>query len=451
MWLYFDENGTLKQQFQYYGPAFRTGSTDGEIFAVFENMDEADLADVTATLKLLKPISGRDAKIYAYYPITMNIATQKFDTDNFDTVPDDLEPFVNGQNYTGMKFSFNQSVDEDFLILLDTPGVWSAIITLFNANGSIAVKGRANFNVQNNGYDQNATLLPEDWSLDQIYDAIATKLSIKSAGYIKVVDLDNIADFVFDETRFNEDDIVFNIKNKMLYQIHDGVLTVLRNGKDFVGLYKHGLSIESGTPQPVHVLYTIPENKRYKHEYLHSDEIWGSKKVNKNTEYDVEGNSMSYKDFINALFVTQEGIDYGVEFNQITSADNTIENGKYFIFPDVGEHSLSTRLTFKAFISTIDDQVRELNFVNEILTLRDVGVDSTSHPFWPIRTGRIMFKFVSDYEEHVLQEVDATHPQPIYYWTGNMANRWLEAQITMYRPDDSVDYTVWIRLIPHRF
>lgn len=230
MWLYFDRNGTLKQQFQYYGPAFRTGATDGEIFAVFEDMDEAALADITATLKLLKPVSGRIDTIYAYYPIRMDIATEVFDTSNFDTVPENISPFVNGRSYTGVRFLFNQTFNNDFLILLDTPGIWCAVINLFKPNGAISVQGRANFNVQNNGYSQDETVLPEEWTNAQIFSAIAKKLSIKSSGYIKIVDLNDIDDFAMDETRFNAGNIVFNIGDKKFYQIVNNALALIELG-----------------------------------------------------------------------------------------------------------------------------------------------------------------------------------------------------------------------------
>lgn len=230
MWLYFDKNGTLKQQFQYYGPAFRTGATDGEIFAVFEDMDEAALADITVFLQLLKPVSGRIDTIYAYYPIEMVIATEVFDTSNFDTVPENISPFVNGRSYTGVRFLFNQTFNNDFLILLDTPGIWCAVISLFKPNGAISVQGRANFNVQNNGYSQDETVLPEEWTNAQIFSAIAKKLSIKSSGYIKIVDLNDIDDFVMDETRFNAGDIVFNIGDKKFYQIVNNALALIELG-----------------------------------------------------------------------------------------------------------------------------------------------------------------------------------------------------------------------------
>lgn len=219
MWLYFDSTGSLKEILEHGSPA-RTGSTNFEIFAFFEDLDI--LTDYgSATLKLLKPVSAYDETASAYYPISMTIKTITFEQLDSEL---NLEYFSNNTSYTGYYFNFNVEDDDEALILLDTPGIWHAIISLFGLDGTISVQGDAEFNVQDTGYSETETTLPDGYTIDSIYQDLARKLNIKSNGYIKVV---STIDMTFDTDIYNEGDVLFAKAENAFYRLvtSDGELT----------------------------------------------------------------------------------------------------------------------------------------------------------------------------------------------------------------------------------
>ena len=220
MWLYFDKNGAIKEVLEHGSPA-RTGSTNFEIFAYFEDVNI--LTDYNnAKLSLIKPNQAYAEKNSVYDGLSMKIKTKTFVSRQSDSNAAFFRP---NQHYTGYYFDFNQvtmTYDEfsDLLVLLDTPGVWSAIITLFSANGNINVQGRAEFNVQDTGYEEEETILPEGYTIEQIYQALAQKLNIKSDAYVKVVDNHEMD---YDSDIFNENDIIFSRDDMSFYKLIYGI------------------------------------------------------------------------------------------------------------------------------------------------------------------------------------------------------------------------------------
>ncbi len=157
MWLYFNQNGRLLEVSEYDGQA-RAGTTAFKIFAVFENIN-IDTEYTQATLKLYKPDSNGGS-----YPI---ILMEKEDSVTFDG-PNGIH-FVRGQSYKCYSFDFSdlQSGGSP-VVLLDTPGLWYAVITLRDAR-KINVVGSSSFNVQDGISSETDEMEAFDAILDYFY------------------------------------------------------------------------------------------------------------------------------------------------------------------------------------------------------------------------------------------------------------------------------------------
>ena len=157
MWLYFNQNGRLLEVSEYDGQA-RAGTTAFKIYAVFENID-IDTVYTQATLKLYKPdIDGGS------YPI---ILMEKEDSVTFDG-PNGIH-FVHGQSYKCYSFDFSDlQSDNSPVVLLDTPGLWYAVITLRDAR-KINVVGSSSFNVQDGISSETDEMEAFDAILDYFY------------------------------------------------------------------------------------------------------------------------------------------------------------------------------------------------------------------------------------------------------------------------------------------
>ena len=455
MWLYFDRNGTLQQRFQYYGPAFRTGATDGEIFAVFEGYEtEADLANLTATLKLLKPMSGVDGSTSSYYPLEMDITTKLFDTDNFEVVPEDLTPFVNQRSYSGLVFSFNQEDDDEPAILLDTPGIWSAIISLYHPNGSISVVGRANFNVQNNGYSQNETLLSSDYTIEQIYAEIAKRIPYKSNGYIKVVNLAGPDNFVFDSAIYNVGDIIFNRNGNDLYIIDEDeklfyISNLGRPSKEFV---KNGDSNSAVVVSSENVYFTRFLRRRAKNSRVRRADRWGSKYCNTIHATPIPSGETSYDDLLG--LITPSDDTHEVVWETVVASD-AID-----LFPNIFPQS-SMNHSAKVHRMKINDssyvyyslpaghKTLNINALDFKLpdTMNVIVRDNNPQTYG---SGRQMIKFIDNFEVHdIYDEEQSVVGQ---YWTGNMARIWLEVNFTIKVIDrDFNTCELYAYVVAHRF
>lgn len=166
MLLYFDINGVLKEQLSY-GPNARAGTTEFTIYAYFEGYD-LTIYDA-ASLKLRKP----DLEETEYPSLLM-----ERDTLTYHSSIQPSEYFQDGQTYPVYKFDFNDfNVTNDVAILLDTPGLWKAIIFLYGSNRSIAVQGLATFIVENGVFSPDGTTVDIGLVLPTVYAELATKLS----------------------------------------------------------------------------------------------------------------------------------------------------------------------------------------------------------------------------------------------------------------------------------
>lgn len=177
MWLYFNQNGTLVEAGLQHGPAARSGTTDFQIFAYFENVDLT--VNNFATIKLIKP----DLNDSSYPLIAMRRTVMKYEKmpgENSNYFKEDGGPTSDGY-YPGFVFDFsNFSGDQNVAILLDTPGLWQAIVSLYSLNHIISVQGTATFNVQYGNVIDEGT----DISIDELMAAFSAAIS----GHLSIED-----------------------------------------------------------------------------------------------------------------------------------------------------------------------------------------------------------------------------------------------------------------------
>lgn len=195
MWLYFDENGTLIKQLTH-GPAARVGTTNFQVFAYFKDVDLRIYN--TATIKFMRddyndsshPMLFMDLVRNAPFVLNntgdMTLTSTIFDPDSRETAQN-VYPFEPGHKYTGYLFDFaNFGVDEDVSILLDTPGKWHAVITLY-AEGTIQnVQGSIEFYVEGPLLESD----PYIASLDDIVGNMARQMSSKTIHFIIINSLE---------------------------------------------------------------------------------------------------------------------------------------------------------------------------------------------------------------------------------------------------------------------
>lgn len=168
MWVYFNKNGQLITSLEHGSPA-RVGSTDFSIFAVVEGIDETNITNYSGVIRFIKP----DLRHTEYPVLLMNTASATFEKLEGEG---HIEPFEDGKTYYGFLFDFDDfdSSSQEEYILLDTNGLWNAIITLISTNQSddiYSVKGVCSFNVAGVG-SEDATQIPYNVVTTQLVGAI---------------------------------------------------------------------------------------------------------------------------------------------------------------------------------------------------------------------------------------------------------------------------------------
>lgn len=212
MWLYFNKNGQILEMLEHGSPA-RVGATNFEIFAVFEDIN-IEVTYGNATLKLRKP----DYKNVEYPALLMDRVDKTFN------ILENEKPvhFENGKTYSGYYFDFSDfGLGQDIEILLDTPGLWEAIITLIGASRRLNVQGVATFFVAGSNAQLNPTEISINSLLTRIYTTMGTKLNIASTRYMRV--LESFDDYVIDgfpPDEFNVGDVIFNKSDDTFYVLN---------------------------------------------------------------------------------------------------------------------------------------------------------------------------------------------------------------------------------------
>lgn len=187
MWIWLNKYGRV-EKYLTHGGAPVAGETDFQIFAYFDGLD-LEYYDV-ASIKLRRPdING------SLYPALVMKKTNL----TYHYIEGDRESsFVEGQTYTGFLFDFsdfvqNDGTSDDVVVLLDTPGLWEATITLLGSPASLNLSGLICFEVGSSVYNDTT-----DVDLDQVLNTLILQLQALQKGstlYIKIAD-----DFVTDAT-----------------------------------------------------------------------------------------------------------------------------------------------------------------------------------------------------------------------------------------------------------
>lgn len=177
MWIWLDKYGQV-QQYLTHGSAAVSGETDFQIFAYFNGLN-TEFFDY-ATIKLKRP--DMDDSIYP------SLSMKKVDL-KYTYLPADgsSSKFTDGITYTGFWFDFSDfTQDEEVVILLDTPGLWEASITLFGSTNKMNASGLITFEVGDSTYEGLTEL-----TLDQVLANLIFSLqavSKSSTSFVKHID-----------------------------------------------------------------------------------------------------------------------------------------------------------------------------------------------------------------------------------------------------------------------
>lgn len=188
MLLWFNKKGVLKEQLDSYGNLPRVGSEVFQIIAYFDdlNLDEDYGA---ARLVLQRP----DFNGSRYPALGMTRVDVEFEPGDADGQSQFFRvgggPNPNG-SYPCYMFDFssffdnNQTPtdyeDDKHAILLDTPGLWKAMITLVGNSGVYNVTGTATFNVEGDEGPEEETVLSNDLVLQTFANELSKKLNIRN-------------------------------------------------------------------------------------------------------------------------------------------------------------------------------------------------------------------------------------------------------------------------------
>lgn len=214
MWIYFNKKGQVLEILEHGSPAV-SGTTNFEIFAFFEDVD-VSLLYTNATIKLKKPdLTG------SQYPLLLMKPTEKEFV--LDEEHDEHSNFFeDGEIYKGYYFDFADfNTTQDTEVLLDTPGLWQAVVSLMGNNRRAAVQGVATFYVLDGLVSQDGAQASIDTILNQIFVELSTKLNVKSDAYLRVVD--DITDYSqdgFPPAAFSIGDIIFNRQDGAFYKLN---------------------------------------------------------------------------------------------------------------------------------------------------------------------------------------------------------------------------------------
>ena len=180
MWIWFNKNGVLINS-TIHGSAARVGTGDFQIFAYFDGLNVDDYY-TDATIRFRRPdLQGSE------YPslFMQRVDNLVYNKDESDT---DSIGFQNGHSYTGFMFDFGNFQDnEDYVSLLDTPGLWEATISLYGGNGAKNVVGIVTFNVEDSVsvVDNDPTVIDPDEILEQFRVQFGKKLDKNSKSYLR--------------------------------------------------------------------------------------------------------------------------------------------------------------------------------------------------------------------------------------------------------------------------
>lgn len=226
MLVWYNKKGVLKEQLDSYGNIPRVGSQDFQIIAYFDGIDLNNISD--ARVRLQRP----DLKGLKYPPMYMTRVNISYDESLADG-PSQYFKEGGGPNSDGTYpcylFDFSQFIDngstpldysdDRIVTLLDTPGLWKAVITLITRAGVSNVFATIKFNVEGDEGSEEALEVDVDAMFANLADAIARKLNIRN-GIFVLANLDqNISGF--------QEGQIFLVESEgRFYRKENGVLVV---------------------------------------------------------------------------------------------------------------------------------------------------------------------------------------------------------------------------------
>lgn len=235
MWLYFNKQGQLITSLEHGEPA-RAGTTAFSIYAVFEDVDSS-VFDGYATIKLFKPdLHGSSYPILLMKPEVKDFVLQSGEKN------DNVLPFKQTDSpYRGFCFDFadfNSTQDKE--VLLDTGGLWKAVIVLIGNN--LNVQGVATFNVQDGVVSQDGANVNIDLILFEILSEMRNKLNINKGVYVIDEDIEDIPEDTL--AGFEDGQLFFNKYDLKMYE-----LEIVEGDPTTYTLHEMnlGYSIEDGT------------------------------------------------------------------------------------------------------------------------------------------------------------------------------------------------------------
>lgn len=251
MWLCFNSNGALVEPALQHGPAARAGTTNFQIFAYFQGIDLT--VNSLATIKLFKP----DLTHSSYPLLAMRRADLKYEKkegENSSYFAEDGGPHGDGI-YPGFLFDFsNFSGDQNVAILLDTPGLWEAVISLYGIDHIISVQGTSTFNVQYGNVNNDGTEVSFDELMASFSSAIAGKLDIEDG----IVSVDNIS--LVDTDNYSEGQMFYDKNTSTFYELTDGHMVPVSTGGGGAGITVVELSGTQGELSGVQTTALIQDN-----------------------------------------------------------------------------------------------------------------------------------------------------------------------------------------------
>lgn len=217
LWVVFNKNGQFISSYNVGGLPF-AGGNEFSIFAIFKELNVAEDGDYTGgSIKLYKP----DLEQTSYVPFNMVVQENVvFDGETNANL-------VNGQAYNGVYFDFEQQDADN--PLLDTAGLWRAVITLFNpVNANIRkVIGSVTFDVGNGIESADGNEADIEDLLERIYQLVDGKLDKNSAHYLKVIDTNDIDSYEFGAVYKVGDLVVNKGDNNSVYKLDENKEPVL--------------------------------------------------------------------------------------------------------------------------------------------------------------------------------------------------------------------------------
>lgn len=209
LWILFNEEGQKLYEINT-GNLARAGSNDFEIYAVFQNVNLAVYA--TASIKLYRP----DLSNSSYAPLSM-VPKTGLGADDGIVFDGDTNPyFTVGVKYYGFYFNFAYPNT----VLLDTSGLWNAVVTLYSINNANLrnVVGRVAINVGYGITTAEPFEIDNDALLQSIYAALGSKLDIASPNYLKA--LDKVADYDWSIGIYNVGDVIYIKNTEKFYKVN---------------------------------------------------------------------------------------------------------------------------------------------------------------------------------------------------------------------------------------